>query len=412
MGAMTQGAATGQPVPGRQGLYRRNHAGTGRVQRHCPYHPPGSVMYATAPRWARAARTSSRNIARRTIFTSARTSWRSTGSRSNSQPVSYPVYAMPGERGRVAGYVVVFINMQIIEDSINMLDLGEGSHAYLVDREGRVMSSTGGFEYKNPGKGYRLVDSSTGKLAPGVARCIATAHHGSDTYTGHLDNSVIAIWKWYSYFEWVIPHRSGPGRCSLVRQDHGGLLPALGNHLHHRDPLPGLLELQQVMKPINRIIDTIKVMTTGDLTARTGRRIPERYRRHRRKPGPVPEQHILHREKREGHIPVPGLIVGARCRRHRDSSPKTCSARRLPPKRSCPPWSSSPPGLENVSDGANDQFTSLNSLAGMMKELSDTINGMAARVKDALNLTGTDIGEGQIGQRVPHRDEPEHVQDR
>src|SRR4030042_3068161 len=106
-------------------------------------------------------------------------------SRSSCQPVSYPVYALPGERGAITGYVVALINMAFMADSLGMIDLGAGGAAYIADREGRVICSSGDFEYQNPEKGgYRLVDPASGKLITSIAHCVKTGRHGSGRDTG------------------------------------------------------------------------------------------------------------------------------------------------------------------------------------------------------------------------------------
>ncbi len=395
--AVNQSTATGLPFPAirtnlanvmhKQGAYNGIVLITSR----------GGICHATAPEWARTAKdlfkeinaTNDIYIARNIVETDGKSS-------SNSQPVSYPVYTMPGEQGRIAGYVVAFIDLQIIEDSINMLDLGEGSHAYLVDREGRVVTSTGGFEYKNQGRGFRLIDGSTGKLVPSVAQCIATTHHGSDTYTGHLGNTVIAVWKWYSYFEWVF----------LIEVDRGEALASVKT-MAAFFLLTGIIftiavlflafwNFSRIMKPVNRIIDTIKVMTTGDLTVRTG----VDSRSDVADIGESLDQFLNNMSFIVKNVKDISLTLASSSEQMSASSGQftenvqrqAASAEEI--MSTVEELSS---GLENVSDGANDQFTSLNALGGMMKELSDSINSMAARIKDALNLTGQISSKAKSG---------------
>jgi len=67
--------------------------------------------------------------------------------KATSQPISYPIYERSGERGAVVGYVIAFINMNIMDDSVSIIDLGENGHAYIVDRNGMVLCSSGDFEF-------------------------------------------------------------------------------------------------------------------------------------------------------------------------------------------------------------------------------------------------------------------------
>ncbi len=393
IGAMNQGAATGavraymDEIMKEQGSYN----GLVLISRQ------GAVIYSTSPRLAQAVKEQFKEIGTSDdIHIGKSIVQNGEKGKSNSQPVSYPVYPLPGEQGRITGYIVAFIDLQIVEDSLNMLDLGEGSNAYLVDREGCVVASTGGFEYKNNGKGYRLVEGPAGKLVTSVAQCIRTTHHGSDTYTGHLGNPVIAAWKWYSYFEWVF----------LIELDRGEALSSVKT-LSVFYLLTGLIfsivilllafwNFNRIMKPINRIIGTIKVMTTGDLTARTG----VDARSDVADIGESLDQFLNNISYIVKNVKEISLALASASEQMSASSGQftenvqrqAASAEEI--MSTVEELSS---GLENVSEGAHDQFTSLNSLGTIMKELSDTINGMAARVKDALSLTGQISAKAKSG---------------
>jgi len=382
--AMNQGSATAAARAYIDEIMREQGAYNGIVL----INRQGAVVYSTSQQCTRAAIEQFKDISGTDDVHIGKSIVKIEGKdKMNCQPVSNPVYAMAGEQGRITGYVMAFIDLQIIEDSLNMLDLGEGSNAYLVDRDGRVVASTGGFEYKNSGKAYRLVEGSTGKLVPSVEQCIKTTHHGSDTYTGHLGNPVIAVWKWYSYFEWVF----------LIEVDRGEALSSVktmavfylltGFIFSIAVLLLAYWNFNRIMKPINRIIDTIKVMTTGDLTARTGvdslSDVADI--------GESLDQFLNNISYIVKNVKEISLSLASAAEQMSASSGQftenvqrqAASAEEI--MSTVEELSS---GLENVSDGAHDQFTSLNSLGAMMKELSDTINGMAARVKDALSLTG------------------------
>ncbi|MBP7737792.1 MAG: methyl-accepting chemotaxis protein [Spirochaetes bacterium] len=358
----------------------------------------GAVSYASAPQWGRTAKGLFKEISDTDdIYIGKKIVEIDGKNRSNTQPVSYPIYAMPGEKGRITGYIVVFINLMIIEDSLDMLDLGEGSHAYLIDKNGRVVSSTGGFEYKNTAKGFRLIDGS-GKLVPSVAQCLKTARHGSDHYTGHLGNSVIAVWKWYSYFEWVF----------LIEVDRGEALSSVKTMAAFY-LLSGIIftvavlfvairNFSRIMKPINRIIDAIRVMSTGDLRVRAGLHSQSEVS----DIGESLDQFLNNMSYIVKNVKEISITLATESEQMSASSGQftenvqrqAASAEEI--MSTVEELSS---GLENVSDGANDQFASLNTLGGMMKELSDSINGMGARIKDALNLTAQISAKAQTGSQ-------------
>jgi len=131
------------------------------------------------------------------------------------QPVSCPIRA----GGAVRGHLLAFINLDILDDSLESLNVGEAGRAYLVDSSGRVLCSSGDYEFdrqnypfgdyfimnapKIERGGFRLLSPETGGLSEGVKKCLETTHAGFGMYQSHFGNDVIGIWKWYSYFEWV-----------------------------------------------------------------------------------------------------------------------------------------------------------------------------------------------------------------
>ncbi len=133
------------------------------------------------------------------------------------QPVSCPIRA--GGDGPVRGHLLAFINLNVLDDSLNALNVGSEGRAYLLDSSGRVLCSSRDYEFapqnypfgdyfimnspKIERSGFRLLSSETGGLSAGVAKCLSTTHAGYGMYTSHFGNEVIGIWKWYSYFEWV-----------------------------------------------------------------------------------------------------------------------------------------------------------------------------------------------------------------
>lgn len=120
------------------------------------------------------------------------------------QPVSYPVYEGLNEKGKITGYVITHINLDILDDSISVIDLGKGGCAYVIGKDGSVICSSDHYEWKGDQEiiNYKLTDISKKKLVYGVEECLKTNHSGNGVYFNHLGEEVIGIWKWYGYFEW------------------------------------------------------------------------------------------------------------------------------------------------------------------------------------------------------------------
>lgn len=135
------------------------------------------------------------------------------------QPITYPIYERPGEKGAVTGYLVAFFNLNIIDDSLNIIDLGLEGHAFLLNRDGMVISSSRDLEYKiNHGPfegyaefhqrkqnrdGYYLVNSANGRLVKSIEEVQRTKRAGHATYRDNDDDLVIGLWRWLSYTEWI-----------------------------------------------------------------------------------------------------------------------------------------------------------------------------------------------------------------
>lgn len=131
------------------------------------------------------------------------------------QPMSYPVII----NKKTVGYVVISLNMQIIDDSVSMINAGKKGESFLVDKHGRVIASSGNYEHNRSSipfydyylnhtfhagiSGYYLMNPQNGSLVKSITTCLKTGHAGNDMYISHKGNTVIGVWKWYSFFEWI-----------------------------------------------------------------------------------------------------------------------------------------------------------------------------------------------------------------
>ncbi|OHD70818.1 MAG: hypothetical protein A2W19_07810 [Spirochaetes bacterium RBG_16_49_21] len=368
----------------------------------------GRVCYATDPSWSESSTGLFSQIKETTeisihpaLISSIETS------RTFSQPVSCPVYERPNEQGDIAGFVIAYINLVILDDSLNLIDLGEGGYAYIVDGSGRLLSSSGGFQNKKAAiadsveaarqrylqkdisaeeAGYRLIDPSSGLLVTSITECLKTGRSGTAQYTSHLGTPVIGLWKWYSYFEWVF----------LIEVDRGYAFSSLNKMVIFylasavvfiiATIFVAYYAFGKMMKPIQKIISTIKELSTGNLCVRTGIDA-------RSEIGDIGE-----------HLDAVLVKICDVVKKVKDSALQLASAsdemstsaigftdnaqkQAASAEEIMSTVEEVYSGMEHVSDGANDQFQSLTALTDRMRELSDTINAMGGRVKETLNLT-------------------------
>ncbi|HOD13939.1 MAG TPA: methyl-accepting chemotaxis protein [Spirochaetota bacterium] len=136
------------------------------------------------------------------------------------KPVSFPVFAGGRADGAITGYLICSINMGLMADSLGILNLGKQGNAFIVDSSGRVVCSSKKYEFSNnmaifndyfinnsdnaAAGGYRLINQETRQLVKSVSTCLATAHAGHAEYVNHENNRVIGVWKWLSYFQWMV----------------------------------------------------------------------------------------------------------------------------------------------------------------------------------------------------------------
>ncbi|OHD64403.1 MAG: hypothetical protein A2176_01600 [Spirochaetes bacterium RBG_13_51_14] len=137
-----------------------------------------------------------------------------------AQPVSYPIIGKKDGTVEILGYCICYINMNFMDDSLSIMNLGKNGNAFIVDADGMVVCSSKNYEFNvNSGlftdyylshlgndrwEGYRLINPESGQLVGSVAQCLETGHAGQAIYTNHEGNNVIGIWKWLSYFRWIV----------------------------------------------------------------------------------------------------------------------------------------------------------------------------------------------------------------
>lgn len=132
------------------------------------------------------------------------------------QPISFPVFSASGER---SGYIICAVNMNVMDDSLNIINLGKNGNAFILDAGGKVICSSRDYEYKKTfgvlndyyvansaagqQDGFWLLNRDSRQLVKSVSACLESRHAGHDIYINHEGKEVIGIWKWLSYFQWM-----------------------------------------------------------------------------------------------------------------------------------------------------------------------------------------------------------------
>lgn len=304
--------------------------------------------------------------------------------KSVSQPVSYPVYERFGERGAIVGYVIAFINLNIMDDSVSIIDLGENGHAYIVDRTGMVLCSSGDFEFSKGDEGYRLLNDA-GEPVYSIAECLKTGHAGTAEYSSHLDSTVIGFWKWFSYFEWIfiIEIDKGTALTPLYKMIFFYLVSAIVFIL--ATVLMALNTFGNILRPINNIVGAINEIATGNLSVTVGLDSRDEI-------GEIGESLDLFITKIHEVVDnvknVSSQLASSSEEMSKSSASFSDNVQRqaASAEEIMATVEEVSAGMENISDGARVQFDSLLSLTSKMKELSGIINDMQLRMKEARDI--------------------------
>ncbi len=304
--------------------------------------------------------------------------------KATSQPISYPIYERSGERGAVVGYVIAFINMNIMDDSVSIIDLGENGHAYIVDRNGMVLCSSGDFEFSKGKEGYRLLNDA-GEPVYSIRECLKTGHAGTAEYSSHLDSTVIGFWKWFSYFEWIfiIEVDKGTALAPLYKMIFFYLISAIVFIL--ATVFMALNTFGNILKPINNIVGVINEISTGNLSVTVGLDSRDEI-------GEIGESLDLFITKIHEVVDNVKNVAGQLAHSSEEMSKSSASfsdnvqRQAASAEEIMATVEEVSAGMENVSDGARVQFDSLLSLTGKMEELSGFINDMQIRMKEARSI--------------------------
>ncbi|MEJ5361523.1 MAG: methyl-accepting chemotaxis protein [Spirochaetota bacterium] len=113
-------------------------------------------------------------------------------------PVSAPIK-------NTAYYIICYIDLRSLLDSIQMVDLGKGGVS-LIDDKGRTYLCSNSY---NQNVNHKPDDEMNDKrhamdLPVSVKKCLRTHRHGMAEYVNNYGIKVIGLWKWLSYFKTMI----------------------------------------------------------------------------------------------------------------------------------------------------------------------------------------------------------------
>lgn len=321
-----------------------------------------------------------------------------------SQPVCYPVFESPGEKGEVTGYIITHINLDILDDSISMIDLGEKGNAYLVNKDGKVICSTGDYEYERDESGYpvyQLLNPGTENLTEGIDKCFKTNHAGNETYLNHQGIEVIGVWKWYSYFEWVF----------LIEVDRDIALERVARIMvifliiafifSIAAVLLSVYLSRRIVDPINKLSARMKDIAEGDGDLRMKLDFHSRDEL-----GDVAASFNEFIDKVGGTISDVKEVSGqlAYSSSEMSSTLSNFSENAQNQAASAEEITATveevSAGVDNVADGAELQDSKMTSLMARINELSTVINEMSDMIKEASSLSGKILEQVQAGDKV------------
>lgn len=122
--------------------------------------------------------------------------------------VSAPV---KDDSGVINGVIVLRLDVNVLSDMVVKVELGTTGEAYLVNREGYMITESRfvetlremGVVKKRCSLELRVVEPGTDVLTHGVTQCIAgTDGYDARGYKDYAGVTVLGVWKWMPEFNW------------------------------------------------------------------------------------------------------------------------------------------------------------------------------------------------------------------
>ncbi|HQQ49557.1 MAG TPA: methyl-accepting chemotaxis protein [Spirochaetota bacterium] len=131
-----------------------------------------------------------------------------------SLPISCPISRSIHSVKTKSPYLICFINMDILFDSIRMINVGSHGNVYLIDKDAQVILAANNKQTTNlyfndyylqddrHNNDFKLVNND-GQLIASVKKCLSDFRSGIAQYDNAYNDNVIGLWKWLSYFQYM-----------------------------------------------------------------------------------------------------------------------------------------------------------------------------------------------------------------
>lgn len=129
-------------------------------------------------------------------------------------PISCPIGKSIHYVKTKSPYIICFVNMDILFDSMRMINVGSHGNVYLIDKDAQVILAANNNKTKNSyfndyslqddrhSKNFKPVNKD-GQLIASVKKCLSDFRSGIAQYDNAYNDKVIGLWKWLSYFQYM-----------------------------------------------------------------------------------------------------------------------------------------------------------------------------------------------------------------
>ncbi len=323
------------------------------------------------------------------------------------QPVSYPVYEYAGEKGDITGYVITYINMGLLDDSISRIDVGDYGFAYLIDGGGNVVLSSGDLELKRDEAGYpsfKLINPATKQMVDSVKTCFETSHAGTAIYINHMGDEVIGVWKWFSYFQYVFLIEVKKDAALVRFFQLLYVLIAVGAAFLFISIILSLYLSKRILLPINMLKERMKDIAEGEGDLRMKLEVhsddelgetAESFNKFLDRIGDTVRDVKTVAEQLAGAAGEMSSTINSFSENAQNQAASAEQITATVEEVSA--------GVDNVADGADLQDEKMTSLGSLMADLSGMINEMGDMIKETSTLSGMILEQVQSGNRVLHQ---------
>jgi methyl-accepting chemotaxis protein len=317
------------------------------------------------------------------------------GNKTMLQPIAYPVYSESGERGGITGYIIAAIDLALMKDSISMLVSGVQAKCYVIDVERRVVLSSDVYEFEADSQ---KITKYNGSDIPPIARMAIAHRSGNERYSSHDGTSVIGIWKFFSYFEWLILLEIDNNEIIAPLMRIMGIIAIAAMALIITAIFIAFYTAGQLSRPLEQLTEAIHRVADGDLTVKVTADDTDEIGLIAHSVNQLTEKTsavIRQVQTIATQLSVSSVEVSATTTEFSENiNSQASSAEQI-----MATVENVSAGIESINTGANEQFERTGSLIGSMSELSGLIDEMESKIKDGLTVTGEINDMARVGSK-------------